>query len=427
MTTTTPVISIVIPTHNRCKTLERLLICIGQQNYPLNLIEAIVVADGCSDGTVEMIKQFRAPDHLRYIEQDGRGAAVARNSGAAVATGTLLLFLDDDIEPSAGLVRAHVHAHQKSNRMVIGYLPFKLQKNAGFFHLKLWAWWEEKYQQMRNPGYLYSYEDLLSGNFSLPLEVFEKVKGFDCTFQFREDYELGIRLLKSNVDFIFSVEAWGYHCDEVTDITRSFKRKRQEARADIQFGLVHPDLITRLRFAYMKPSRALSKKLMFFFAFNAPKISDYIANSMLQLLNLYEWLRLRSKWDKLNFDLHRYWYLRGVVDELHTRKSLTRYVQQNLLHTPHQEEIEVDLKNGILEAEQQLDQKRPTSVKIIYGNELVGHIPERAGVERLRGAHLRPLLATKLSWPLMQALTLDKVAEGSNSYSGSTTTKELRA
>ena len=44
-------VSVVIPTHNRRASVERALRALSVQSYPLALIEVIVVADGCTDGT----------------------------------------------------------------------------------------------------------------------------------------------------------------------------------------------------------------------------------------------------------------------------------------------------------------------------------------------------------------------------------------
>ncbi|OUL23363.1 glycosyltransferase family 2 protein [Nostoc sp. 106C] len=423
MSANTPSISVIIPTHNRCQSLKRILNALQTQSYPLNRIEVIVVADGCIDGTIEMLKEYQAPYALRFLEQPGKGAGSARNQGATLATGSLFLFLDDDIEPSVHLVEAHVSAHYQPNRVVIGYLPPSLQSQSSFFHISLWAWWEEKFQTMRQLGHRYTYEDLLSGNFSLPAELFKLVGGFDTTFKCREDYELGARLIKVGSDFIFAPDALGYHRDEVTNIDRSLQRKRQEGRADVLFGQRHPDLMYKLRLSYFGDALSLIDYIFLFLAFQIPAVSDLLAAGLRQLLNLLEWLRIRSLWLELNNRLHGYWYLRGIVDQLKTHKALTNLLQSGLIRLDRKDtELELDLQQGLIAAEQLLDKTRPMSVRIRYGQKFVGLIPPQAGVEKLRGVHLRPILATTLSLPLMQALAfegvldkeIDKKAEVSN-------------
>ena len=93
-----PTVSIIIPSHNRSSSLRRGLEALHSQTYPLELISVIVVADSCIDDTLAMLQDYKAPFKLQVIEVNCRSAAIARNTGAASATGQLLLFLDEDIE-----------------------------------------------------------------------------------------------------------------------------------------------------------------------------------------------------------------------------------------------------------------------------------------------------------------------------------------
>ncbi|HWH69957.1 MAG TPA: glycosyltransferase [Candidatus Sulfotelmatobacter sp.] len=95
----TPVrmISVIIPAHNEEAYLERTLEALGRQNY--GWFEVIVVANGCTDRTAEVA---RGRCH-RLIVLSQKGLGVARNLGARMARGELLLFLDADttLEPAA--------------------------------------------------------------------------------------------------------------------------------------------------------------------------------------------------------------------------------------------------------------------------------------------------------------------------------------
>jgi hypothetical protein len=54
--------------------------------------------------------------------------------------------------------------------------------------------------------------------------------------------------------------------------------------------------------------------------------------------------------------------------------------------------------------ETMLDARRPASARLMVGEELVATVPAYAGYERLRGAHLRPLLARWCAAEYMRAL-----------------------
>lgn len=85
-----PVISIIIPAHNEEKYLGDTLRSLRAQTYPY--FEVIVVANGCTDGTVDVAR----PHCDRVIDLPERGLGKARNTGAAKARGELLVFLDAD-------------------------------------------------------------------------------------------------------------------------------------------------------------------------------------------------------------------------------------------------------------------------------------------------------------------------------------------
>ncbi len=92
-------ISVVIPTHNRAELLPRAIASVLDQTY--QRFELIVVDDGSTDATAEVVAAFEDP-RLRYVRrQEAGGAPVARNLGVASARTDLIAFLDDDdrLEP----------------------------------------------------------------------------------------------------------------------------------------------------------------------------------------------------------------------------------------------------------------------------------------------------------------------------------------
>ncbi len=89
-------ISVIIPTWNRVGFLEKAIGSVLAQTRPCD--ELIVVDDGSSDGTADLVRTMAAiaGREIRYIFQENRGAAAARNRGIAAASGELLCFLDSD-------------------------------------------------------------------------------------------------------------------------------------------------------------------------------------------------------------------------------------------------------------------------------------------------------------------------------------------
>lgn len=403
-------VSLIVPTHNRCYSLKRLLDLVGIQTYPFNLLEVIIVGDGCTDETAVMLKQYNAPYSLLYLEQSGLGAATARNAGAAKARGEILIFLDDDIEPEAGLIKAHVQGHAGLNTVTIGYLPMPMPKKATFHQVSLARYWEQKYSSMADVFYRYNYMDLLSGNFSVSAVLFNKVNKFDPQFRCREDYELGIRLIKAGADFIFLENARGLHRDEFTTLEKSFNRKREEGRADLQFAAKHPDLIHNSSIVSFSRKRRFGAKLLVYFTFNMPSASDNIARSMPALLRYYERKKYRTWYHQLNGKLNRYWYLRGITDALKTEKELEYFIQKTMAAIEvDADKLRVDLNEGLKNSLSHLNQVRPHSISIYLGNHFIGDVLPKPGYEPLKGKHLKPILSNQFHEPLMQALMIEKI------------------
>lgn len=103
--TSWPLVSVIIPTYNRKESLRLLLASLCEQTFPAANFEVIVTDDGSTDGTEE-IRQAWFPFSLRHIWQENKGGVNARNHGARIASGEILVFLDDDMTPDAGYLKA---------------------------------------------------------------------------------------------------------------------------------------------------------------------------------------------------------------------------------------------------------------------------------------------------------------------------------
>lgn len=90
-----PLISLIIPCYNAERTVSKCLDSVTNQIY--KNLEIIIINDGSTDGTLEIIKQFQKEDsRLIVIDQTNSGVSKARNLGIQKAGGEYIFFVDSD-------------------------------------------------------------------------------------------------------------------------------------------------------------------------------------------------------------------------------------------------------------------------------------------------------------------------------------------
>jgi glycosyltransferase involved in cell wall biosynthesis len=116
-----PAASVIISTHNRSASLRRTVRSILRCTGGDDLYEVIVVDNGSTDDTLEVIRAL-TQDHsgrrLAYIRECRLGVHNARHAGARAAHAPLLLYTDDDVEVEPQWVRAYVDAFSGHPEMV---------------------------------------------------------------------------------------------------------------------------------------------------------------------------------------------------------------------------------------------------------------------------------------------------------------------
>lgn len=288
-------VSVVMPTYNRREMLRTSLEGLARQDYPLELFEVVVVSDGSTDGTNEMLKEFVAagtfPYRLRPIVQENAGPARARNRGIQEATGDIIVFIDDDVEPAPAFLSAHV-AHHVKNPKIVAIGPMSPDP-ARQWQEPCWIAWEhamleKQYTAWRTgewrgvgPNHFYS------GNASIRREYLLTVGGFDETFKRQEDVEMAYRLERTcGLRFTFDETALGIHRPDRTfaswkkvpyaygqlDVVRAqrgdlkwevlqitYQRRNRITRAFIRLWLTYPPVAQPLEGMLLGAARTLYK------------------------------------------------------------------------------------------------------------------------------------------------------------------------
>jgi glycosyltransferase involved in cell wall biosynthesis len=87
-----PLVSVIIPTYNYAHYLPKAIKSCLDQSY--KHLEIIVIDDGSTDHTRELVNQFG--NKVLYVYQDNSGVSAARNKGLELASGEFIAFLDAD-------------------------------------------------------------------------------------------------------------------------------------------------------------------------------------------------------------------------------------------------------------------------------------------------------------------------------------------
>jgi len=113
-------ISIVLPVFNGEKTIEQALECLGNQTF--KNLEIIIVNDGSTDNTQEIVEKFTNRDpRFILINKENEGVASARNKGVEVASGEYIIHHDaDDSRPTDSLEKLYKKAQEIDADIVMG-------------------------------------------------------------------------------------------------------------------------------------------------------------------------------------------------------------------------------------------------------------------------------------------------------------------
>jgi len=108
----TPRVSVIVPTYNKARYLELSLASWRHQRF--SDYELIIIDDGSTDSTPEVLRKYSDRLPMRCINSDHRGRSFARNRGLEAARGSIVIFADDDRVVPPDFSSTHVTALETS-------------------------------------------------------------------------------------------------------------------------------------------------------------------------------------------------------------------------------------------------------------------------------------------------------------------------
>jgi glycosyltransferase involved in cell wall biosynthesis len=242
-------LSVVIPTFNRAAGLERVLTALEGQQPDGFAFEVVVVDDGSTDTTPELLASWRSNRfHLRFDRQPNAGPAKARNRALEMASGELVLFGGDDIEPHPRQVWEHSCEHDRRadpHAAVLGLTrwPDDARLTSTMRHIDGPGAQQFSYGVFA-PGEEYDFRHFYTSNVSLRRSLLaEEPDGFSTDFRWAafEDAELAYRLSRRGMRIFYhpAAVAWHHHHYDA----RSFfvRQLRCGEMAEVLFR-THPQL-----------------------------------------------------------------------------------------------------------------------------------------------------------------------------------------
>lgn len=195
-------ISIIIPAYNADKIISYCLDSLMNQTIERSEYEIIVVDDGSTDKTAEVVQCYES---IRLITQHNQGPASARNNGAGEARGEIILFTDSDCVPQKNWIEKMIEPFQQEPDLagVRGaYVTDQKEMTARFVQ----AEYEDKYDVLRKQKYI-DFVDTYSAGFKR--DIFLQFNGYDTSFPVAcaEDVELSFRMAAKGCKIVFNPEA----------------------------------------------------------------------------------------------------------------------------------------------------------------------------------------------------------------------------
>ena len=189
-----PLVSVVIPTYNRAGIIGETIENIFQQTYPN--IEIIVVDDGSTDDTVQVLKSYGS--RVRWAVQENAGPAAARNRGIRMARGEVVAFQDSDDTWHPTKIARQVSLLERAGKSVTCCvcnmtveLPGVVVKSFNTAGLR----------PEIEEGIWLNVAEVLATRFlmfnqaaAVRREVLTRIGGFDESYRLMEDGELALRL-----------------------------------------------------------------------------------------------------------------------------------------------------------------------------------------------------------------------------------------
>lgn len=242
-----PALSVVIPAFNKAAVLLQTLQALARQTLDPQAFEVIVVDDGSTDGTPQVVASLDWPYAFRLARQDRRGAGAARNLGASLASKSLLLFLDADIILDPGALAAHLDLFAQHGQTVVVSRILPLQPNPVGLEDLLF---QESFD-LGEMERIVPWHRAITQAMSLPKADFHRVQGFVSDLRRCQDIEFGYRAVQRGLQLLYTPRAVGRH-NHACSLARRCQIERRNHEHFVAFARQYPHLAAQIDYLQYK-------------------------------------------------------------------------------------------------------------------------------------------------------------------------------
>lgn len=208
-------VSVIIPTRNRKDSLSATIKSIAKLNYPKDQYEIIIVDDGSTDGTDNLVQElkYNLPVTLHYYKQESRGISATKNVAINNSHGTVLAFTDDDCIIEKTWLKKIVKYFNSSKIGAVGgpdKVPSTATLLAKCIDYSVTSFVGTGGVRQGKAVRLAKYYPR-GCNMAVPKAVIEKVGGFDETLVAGEDIELVYRIKRAGYLVQYAHDAFVWH------------------------------------------------------------------------------------------------------------------------------------------------------------------------------------------------------------------------
>jgi glycosyltransferase involved in cell wall biosynthesis len=263
---------VVVPAYNDAPILRRALAALAAQSLAPTAYEVVVVDDGSTDETQDVIVAAAAGRaRIRGVRLDrNQGRSAARNAGIRATPAPLIVFMDSDVLVRPDFLQRHLTIHREAGCPVVGRGPVVVIS--------------QPLVPPRTPRISSSPAYLDTANASVPRAALIEAGLFDEGFRVYgwEDFDLGLRLQSRGIPRVFSRDAVAFHVQPpptLDALGRLLAKEEERARTALYLLRKHPGPQTRMLIQDTPLQRAfhfLAGGAGLLTARNAPRIAQWL-------------------------------------------------------------------------------------------------------------------------------------------------------